>query len=178
MIPGKKYTPQDALRIALRRKWIIAVPIVVAAVGVAGLLHTMPDRYWSETLILVVPQRVPESYVRSTVTARVEDRARENMTADLGALFDQADAEIKTRLGSDLFETDRRGEPMADRRARALRDEARLPLLPSDRVSGRDRVRANRESVRGTPGPALQHHRGVRGDLTATGRARAPKAVA
>ena len=27
-------------------------------------------------LILVVPQRVPESYVRSTVTARIEDRLR------------------------------------------------------------------------------------------------------
>ncbi len=34
----------------------------------------MPNRYRSETLILVVPQRVPESYVKSTVTARIEDR--------------------------------------------------------------------------------------------------------
>jgi polysaccharide chain length determinant protein (PEP-CTERM system associated) len=32
--------------------------------------------YQSETLILVEPQRVPESYVRSTVTARIEDRLR------------------------------------------------------------------------------------------------------
>src|SRR5207245_4937440 len=30
--------------------------------------------YRSETLILVVPQRVPVAYVKSTVTARIEDR--------------------------------------------------------------------------------------------------------
>jgi len=34
----------------------------------------LPDRYKSDTLILVVPQQVPESYVRSTVTTRIEDR--------------------------------------------------------------------------------------------------------
>jgi polysaccharide chain length determinant protein (PEP-CTERM system associated) len=36
--------------------------------------HYLPNRYRSETLILVVPQRVPETYVRSTVTTRIEDR--------------------------------------------------------------------------------------------------------
>lgn len=76
MIPGKRYTPRDILRILLRRKWFIVAPLVLSAIGVAGLLYRMPDMYWSETLILVVPQRVPETYVRSTVTARIEDRVR------------------------------------------------------------------------------------------------------
>jgi polysaccharide chain length determinant protein (PEP-CTERM system associated) len=74
MIPGKRYTPQDILHIALRRKWLIVAPLVIATIVVAGVLYRMPNMYWSETLILVVPQRVPESYVRSTVTARIEDR--------------------------------------------------------------------------------------------------------
>ena len=34
----------------------------------------LPNIFRSDTLILVVPQRVPESYVRSTVTTRIEDR--------------------------------------------------------------------------------------------------------
>ena len=38
------------------------------------MIQRLPNVYRSETLILVVPQRVPESYVRSTVTARIEDR--------------------------------------------------------------------------------------------------------
>src|SRR5262245_15777040 len=33
-----------------------------------------PNMYRSETVILVVPQRIPDQYVRSTVTARIEDR--------------------------------------------------------------------------------------------------------
>jgi polysaccharide chain length determinant protein (PEP-CTERM system associated) len=74
VIPGKRYTPEALLGIALRRKWLIVIPSLVigAAVGVAT--HMLPNRYRSDTLILVVPQRVPESYVRSTVTTRIEDR--------------------------------------------------------------------------------------------------------
>ena len=36
----------------------------------------MPNQYQSETLILVIPQRIPDSYVRSTVTMRIEERLR------------------------------------------------------------------------------------------------------
>jgi uncharacterized protein involved in exopolysaccharide biosynthesis len=36
--------------------------------------HFLPTRYQAETLILVVPQQVPEQYVRASVTTRVEDR--------------------------------------------------------------------------------------------------------
>lgn len=74
MIPGRRYTPEDALKIALRRKWFIIAPLCLAMLVVVGLLRVMPRKYVSETVILVVPQRVPESYVRSTVTTRIEDR--------------------------------------------------------------------------------------------------------
>jgi polysaccharide chain length determinant protein (PEP-CTERM system associated) len=47
---------------------------VAIAVGAYAWVRTLPNQYRSDTLILVVPQRVPESYVRSTVTARIEDR--------------------------------------------------------------------------------------------------------
>ena len=74
MIPGKQYSPEDYLRMAWRRKWLILVPFVLVSVSTFISVHFLPNRYRSETLILVVPQRVPESYVRSTVTARIEDR--------------------------------------------------------------------------------------------------------
>ncbi|MEO6711845.1 MAG: Wzz/FepE/Etk N-terminal domain-containing protein, partial [Mycobacteriales bacterium] len=74
MLPGKTYTPEDILRIAWRSKWLILMPLVVAVVATAVVVHRMPRRYRSETVILVVPQRVPESYVKSTVTNRIEDR--------------------------------------------------------------------------------------------------------
>ena len=74
MIPGKQYSFDTLLQVARRRKWLIILPaIVIGAIG-AGIVTYLPNHYRSETLILVVPQRVPESYVRSTITARIEDR--------------------------------------------------------------------------------------------------------
>lgn len=74
MLPGKKYTPEDILQIAWRWKWLIIVPFVVVSIGTVVVSRLLPDKYRSSTLILVVPQRVPESYVRPTVTSRIEDR--------------------------------------------------------------------------------------------------------
>jgi polysaccharide chain length determinant protein (PEP-CTERM system associated) len=74
VLPGQKYTPEQIGRIAWRQRWALVVPCaVVAALAAAGSL-LLPNRYKSETVILVVPQRVPDSYVRSTVTSRIEDR--------------------------------------------------------------------------------------------------------
>jgi polysaccharide chain length determinant protein (PEP-CTERM system associated) len=74
MLPGQTYTPEDIVRIAWRRKWWIVVPFVATTIGAIVYTSQLPNVYRSETLIMVVPQRIPESYVRSTVTARIEDR--------------------------------------------------------------------------------------------------------
>lgn len=74
MIPGRQYSIETLLEIAFRRKWLIVLPAIVIAVAAVVVIQRLPNVYRSETLILVVPQRVPESYVRSTVTARIEDR--------------------------------------------------------------------------------------------------------
>jgi polysaccharide chain length determinant protein (PEP-CTERM system associated) len=74
VIPGKKYTPVDIAAILWRRKWILLIPTLVIGLATYLVVRTMPNRYKSETLILVVPQRVPESYVKSTVTSNIADR--------------------------------------------------------------------------------------------------------
>jgi polysaccharide chain length determinant protein (PEP-CTERM system associated) len=74
VLPGKSYAPEDFVAIALRRKWAIILPFVIIALGTIFFAHFLPNRYRSETVILVVPQQVPESYVRSTVTSKIEDR--------------------------------------------------------------------------------------------------------
>jgi polysaccharide chain length determinant protein (PEP-CTERM system associated) len=74
VIRGKQYAPEDYLMVAWRRKWSVIIPFVVIAIGTALVAHVLPNRYRSEALILVIPQRVPESYVRSAVTTRIEDR--------------------------------------------------------------------------------------------------------
>ena len=57
-----------------RRKWWAILPAIAITAGAFMWVRTLPNLYRSDTLILVVPQRVPESYVRSTVTTRIEDR--------------------------------------------------------------------------------------------------------
>lgn len=74
MLPGKTYTPEDILRILRKRFWLLVVPFAIISAVTAGAARRLPDWYRSDTLILVVPQRVPESYVRATVTSRIEDR--------------------------------------------------------------------------------------------------------
>ena len=61
---------------AWRRKWAIVAPLVLVAAGTVVWSHLLPDIFQSDTSILVLPQRVPESYVRSIVTALIEDRLR------------------------------------------------------------------------------------------------------
>jgi polysaccharide chain length determinant protein (PEP-CTERM system associated) len=74
MLPGKSYSPEDIVRILLRRWWVIGGLLFIGAIGAFVVSHRLIDLYRSETLILVVPQRVPESYVKSTVTGTIEDR--------------------------------------------------------------------------------------------------------
>jgi len=74
MLPGKVYKPEDFLQILRRRIWLLLVPFSIISAATAVYSRYLPDIFRSDTLILVVPQRVPESYVRSTVTTRIEDR--------------------------------------------------------------------------------------------------------
>lgn len=66
--------PMEYLDIVRRKKWLV----VFSFLGIlfAGIVYCVvtPELYKSSTTILVVPQRVPESYVHSTVTVRIEDR--------------------------------------------------------------------------------------------------------
>jgi polysaccharide chain length determinant protein (PEP-CTERM system associated) len=74
VLPGRKYAIEDFLRIAWRRKVLILLPFLVVSTGTFLYVRGLPDVYRSETTILVIPQRVPESYVRSTITDRIGDR--------------------------------------------------------------------------------------------------------
>jgi polysaccharide chain length determinant protein (PEP-CTERM system associated) len=74
MIPGKKYTPEDILAIGWRRRWLIGLPLVIVPLAAAMYAFTLQTKWMSTALIQIVPQQVPQEFVRSTVTARIEDR--------------------------------------------------------------------------------------------------------
>jgi protein tyrosine kinase modulator len=74
MLPGRSFTPEDIIRIVWRRRWLLVVPVALGLATAPFVAKRIPAVYKSETLIMVIPQRVPDAYVKSTVTATVADR--------------------------------------------------------------------------------------------------------
>jgi polysaccharide biosynthesis transport protein len=75
--PQPKAAPGPAIhyaRLVMHRKWlVVAVTLAVSSVTII-IAHHPPDIYSAETLILVDPQKVPETYVKSTVTGDIRNR--------------------------------------------------------------------------------------------------------
>jgi len=62
------------LNIATRRMWWIIFPFLLTLLGGLAYCLKTPKIYEAETLILVQAQKVPEDFVRTIVSATVEDR--------------------------------------------------------------------------------------------------------
>jgi uncharacterized protein involved in exopolysaccharide biosynthesis len=110
-----------------RRLLYLLVPTVVcAAITAAVTPFYLSTRYQSATAILVVPQRVPESYVRSSVTTRLDER--------LQSLNQQIMS--RTRLERiikdfNLYETERKTGLMEDI-VEKMRSDIDLQVLKGD----------------------------------------------
>ena len=64
----------DYTEIFLRRIWYIVIPFVVILAAASLYAFYLPKVYRATTLVLVTPQKVPEAFVRATVTSKTEDR--------------------------------------------------------------------------------------------------------
>jgi polysaccharide chain length determinant protein (PEP-CTERM system associated) len=71
---GAELSTEHYIRILWYRKWIVLVCFAVIAAGTAIWSSYLPDIYTSDTVILVDPQKVPDTYVKSTVTGDVRNR--------------------------------------------------------------------------------------------------------
>jgi polysaccharide chain length determinant protein (PEP-CTERM system associated) len=74
MLPGKKYTSDDVLSLLRRRAWLIVVLLVVGTAAGTLVYQRLPRWYRSETVIMLMAQRIPDAYVKATSTDKIEDR--------------------------------------------------------------------------------------------------------
>jgi polysaccharide chain length determinant protein (PEP-CTERM system associated) len=74
-------SPKDIIDIAIRRRWIILIPLFLALIYGIYYAFTAPKIYEAATLVIVTPQKVPVDYVRPVVTEGAE--------AMLGTLYQQ-----------------------------------------------------------------------------------------
>jgi polysaccharide chain length determinant protein (PEP-CTERM system associated) len=74
MLPGKTLTPALILGIVRRRAWLLAIPPFVGLFVALIVSAYLPNLYQSDVLVAIIPQRVPDSFVRTTVTLKTEER--------------------------------------------------------------------------------------------------------
>jgi polysaccharide chain length determinant protein (PEP-CTERM system associated) len=71
-------TPRDTLvkyaDLLRRRRWSVIIPFAVIGSLTVPIVLWLPATYKSTTVITVEAQKVPESFVRTTVTTPIEDR--------------------------------------------------------------------------------------------------------
>ena len=105
----RTYTLNEIVSVIARRRWLILVPFAFGVAIAPLLARYAPERYRSEALILVIPQQVPDNYVKPTVSESVEER--------LPAITDQILS--RSRLERiiqemDLYKAERAREVMED----------------------------------------------------------------
>lgn len=126
MLPGKKYTADDVLPILARRAWLILALFAVTMAGTTAVSRKLVDKYRSETLIMVVPQRVPDAYVKASIDS-MEDRLQ---TISQHILSRSRLERIIVDLS--LYEDLRRTEAMEDVVQRMRRDIDIPPIAKAD----------------------------------------------
>ena len=65
---------QDYISLVKRRKFWFIFPAVAVTIAIAVMAWRLPNIYRCEAIILVQPQKVPSSYVTTTVTTAMADR--------------------------------------------------------------------------------------------------------
>jgi polysaccharide biosynthesis transport protein len=58
--------PAEYIKIALKRKWLIILPVIAVTTAVGWVVHRLPDVYESSTLIVVKPSTLPNTVVTPT----------------------------------------------------------------------------------------------------------------
>ena len=109
MLPNKKFTPADFISIARKRFLLVVTPLFVGLFVALLYSSQVPNMYEAETLIQIVPQKVPDRFVPSTVTIQTEDR--------IEALGQQVKSRTQLErliLDLNLYPEERATRPMQD----------------------------------------------------------------
>lgn len=71
---GFEVSPEHYLRLVRHRWWLVAGTFIAVTALTVTVTSRLPDIYTSDTTILVDPQKVPETYVKPTITGDVRNR--------------------------------------------------------------------------------------------------------
>jgi len=150
---------QDYLQIFTKRKWVIILSFLFVFLGASVYMVIAPKEYLSSTTILIISQKVPEEFVRSTVPMGPEDRipiieqqiksrtrvkkVMEEVGLFAGArkegLEDAAIGEIINRIGIEVAgDTSKGGRPQTESDAFSISfyfEDPTLAMLTTSRIA-------------------------------------------
>ncbi|HET8760036.1 MAG TPA: Wzz/FepE/Etk N-terminal domain-containing protein, partial [Nitrospiria bacterium] len=73
---GIRETIGTYLNVIRRRRWYVVLPTVIISAVAIPIALLWPATYKSTTLIMVEAQKIPQEFVRTTVTTPIEDRLK------------------------------------------------------------------------------------------------------
>src|SRR5436190_5269921 len=133
MLPGKKLAIADLLKMFRRRAWLVVVPPLLTVFPALIYSSRIENVYVSDMLIAIDPQRVPDAFVRSTVTLGTDVR------------MDAISVKVRSRTNLEsmieefhLYPAERQRMPMEDV-VKLMNDSIKVTLERSrDAVTGRE----------------------------------------
>ena len=156
MSPGKKYQPEDFLRVFLARRWFFIVPFVTVALTTALVVYLLPDRYRSTAVVQVIPPRIPSGLIKTmgasnlsmrlqAMTPRILSRSRlENLIVEFNLYPDERRSELMEDVTERMMTRDINIRPTrgnafqvayeSEDRVTALRVTQRIAQLFIDRL--------------------------------------------
>ena len=123
--------PSEYLDLLRRRKWLVIFSFLFILFGAFVYSVVTPELYKSSTTILVVPQRVPEGYVRSTISVKIEERLT---TIQQQVMSRTRLTSVMDELG--LFKAERKMAPMEDV-VEMMRKRIQIQVASSERTRQR-----------------------------------------
>ncbi len=74
MLGHRKLGAEDYLDILRRRKWILAIPLLLMPIVAITATFFIPARYVSQTLVLIEGQQISEAYVKAVTASDLDSR--------------------------------------------------------------------------------------------------------
>jgi len=74
MIVHRELTIEDYVGILRRRIWLLVIPAVVCSIAAYAISRLLPNRYVSETVVLVEGQTMPDNIVKPIMAGDVNER--------------------------------------------------------------------------------------------------------
>jgi succinoglycan biosynthesis transport protein ExoP len=74
MVPGRRYNARFLVRTLRRSWWMLVIPLAITGTIAAVLARALPDVYYAQGVVQVVPPRLPDNYVKGTMTLSLPER--------------------------------------------------------------------------------------------------------